>query len=146
MRITKKENAPIEYKTNFSSILFKDSFFVSAIPKKELFRKPVYIVFVSINCEFCHEVMNQINEGDLTLKDNQLILIYLNPMSDVKKYLLQQKISKKDMIYSYSDSNSEIKNTLKKVNTPSVFLLENNSVSLKASGLSQSFNLVNSLK
>ena len=90
--------------------------------------------------------MNQINEGDLTLKENQLILIYLNPMSDVKKYLLQQKISKKDMIYSYSDSNSEIKNLLKKVNTPSVFLLENKSVSLKASGLSQSFNLVNSLK
>jgi len=114
--------------------------------EKERLTKPIHLVLVSTNCEFCHEVMDLINKGDFILKNNQLVLIYLNSITEVKEYLLQQKISTKESIYSYSDSDYEIRKLIKKINTPSVFLLENNTLSLKASGLSQSFNLIKSLK
>ncbi|MDP1843975.1 MAG: hypothetical protein Q8K64_11180 [Sediminibacterium sp.] len=147
VRIAKKENTLFEYKKIISSsTIFKDTFFASAKPQKVILSKPIYIVLVSINCEFCHEVMNLIYEDYFILKNNQLILIYLNSITDVKEYLLIQKISKKDGIYIYSDNDREIRKLIEKANTPSVFLFENNSLSLKANGLTQSFNLIKSLK
>ncbi|MDR3338867.1 MAG: redoxin domain-containing protein [Candidatus Symbiothrix sp.] len=124
-KIKEKENAKKNLQTlnDFCTLNIADG---SEFCTGSLTNKPVIVMFMHPECDFCQEEIKQFKDCEEEFKDVFILLITYAPIKQAKKFYTSQKLFQLSNLYFLYDEEMEILNYFDVNVLPSIFIYDDN--------------------